>query len=227
MTAPRPRQLTLALAHEHSYRREDFLEGAHNTEALSLIERWPNWPSYLFVLKGPAGSGKSHLVEIWRELSGARIVSGAELDGLQSRDVLATGVAAVEGVDRIGARGLVALFHLLNRAHAQDVHVLLTCQEPPEHWAAKLPDLLSRLRAGVWAHLREPDDMILRQVMVKLLADRQLEISPDVLNYCLLRMERSLQSAGRLVAALDEEAMATNTGLSKPMAARVLRRLDG
>ena len=72
-TSP-PRQLALALGHDESLAREDFLEGPSNTAALRLVECWPDWPDRAAVLAGPAGSGKSHLAAIWADLAGARFL---------------------------------------------------------------------------------------------------------------------------------------------------------
>src|SRR5947207_10828791 len=44
VSAPRPHQLALALDHDESFAREDFLEGEGNATALALIEHWPDWP---------------------------------------------------------------------------------------------------------------------------------------------------------------------------------------
>ena len=74
-----PRQLALALAHEESFAREDFLPGASNADALNMIERWPDWPDRVLALVGPEGAGKSHLAAIWAEMSGARRLSARAL----------------------------------------------------------------------------------------------------------------------------------------------------
>ena len=60
---------------------------------------------------------------------------------------------------------------------------------------------------------------------MKLFADRQLMVDEKVISYCTMRMERSLEAAGRLVEAMDEEALARKSGLTKAVAARALNRL--
>src|SRR5690606_3640912 len=101
-----------------------------------------------------------------------------------------------------------ALFHLLNLARERAVPVLLTSRV----WASALPlrvaDLASRLRAARPVELGEPDDDLLRRVMVKLFADRQLGVEPSVIDYIAVRMERSLQGASAIVDALDRDALA-------------------
>ena len=66
----------------------------------------------------------------------------------------------------------------------------------PADWRVGLPDLRSRLRMATPVALGEPDDELLRKVLVKLFADRQLVVEKAVIDYLLVRMERSLARRG-------------------------------
>ncbi len=46
-----------------------------------------------------------------------------------------------------------------------------------------LPDLVSRLRAMRLVKLGPPDDDLLRRVLTKLFADRQIDVDPGVVGY--------------------------------------------
>src|SRR5712692_3055829 len=92
-----PRQL--ALAHEESFAREDFLEGPSNHGALALVERWPDWPDRTLAIIGPEGSGKSHLAAIWAVQAGARFLSARALGEANLPAALATGTLVVEDVN--------------------------------------------------------------------------------------------------------------------------------
>jgi chromosomal replication initiation ATPase DnaA len=85
-----------------------------------------------------------------------------------------------------------------------------------------LPDLASRLRAARPVRLLPPDDAFLRQVLVKLFADRQLFVSPPLLEYLERRMERSFAAAAALVRRMDEAALARGKPLSRQLAAEIL-----
>jgi chromosomal replication initiation ATPase DnaA len=61
--------------------------------------------------------------------------------------------------------------------------------------------------------------------MVKLAADRQLALGPDLISYAVLRMERSFVAARRLVAAIDARALRDKTRPTKPMIASLLADL--
>ena len=202
-----PRQLALALAHSRKLRARGFSAGRPNAAALALIDRWPDWPGRVMALVGPHGSGKSHLAAIWAEEAGARFLSMRErryrAASRDARDRCAGGRGFFGTVVRRGgavppsqscaAGGRISAAH---RAHAS----------PPASRIA-LPDLASRLRAIPAVTLSAPDDALLRAVIVKLFADRQLGVDENLVAYLVARIERSFPAARAAVDRLDREAM--------------------
>ena len=79
------------------------------------------------------------------------------------------------------------------------------------------------VEAGSWLAERvaAPDDALLRRVLAKLFADRQVTVDPGVIDFLALRMERSLEAAGLLVEHLDRAALAQGAPISKRLAAVV------
>jgi len=114
-----------------------------------------------------------------------------------------------------------ALFHLLNLAREDEAFVLLTGRSAPFNVAIR--DLASRLRALPVVAMAPPDDALLRAVLVKLFADRQLAVDEGVIGYLATRIERSFAAARRLVARLDDEAMRQQRPLTRAFAAEYLR----
>jgi chromosomal replication initiation ATPase DnaA len=220
-----PRQLALAFGHEVSFSRDDFLEGPSNSAALRLIERWPDWPARVVVVTGPEGSGKSHLANIWSNEAGARTLAARALDQSSVPAALATGALALENVSEDVDE--TALFHLLNLANEQRAHVLITARRPPGLWMIRLPDLASRLRALPVVELKPPDDALLRAVLVKLFADRQLAVDETLIAYLLTRIERSFAASRAAVALLDREALRQQRPVTRALAAELMPVLNG
>jgi chromosomal replication initiation ATPase DnaA len=219
---PSPRQLALALEHSESFARDDFVEGAANSAALALIDRWPDWPNRTVVLVGPEGSGKSHLAAIWAAAAGARFVSSRALHEVHLPSTLATGAVVVEDLAP-GSIDERALFHLLNLVREDDAFALLTAQTPPAGWKLATRDLASRLRALPTVKLAPPDDAMLRVVIVKLCSDRQLLPDEALVNYLTTHIERSFSSARDVIAALDREALRQKRPVTRTLAAEMLR----
>lgn len=216
-----PRQLALALPHAESFAREDFLTGTSNEAALAMVERWPDWPDRALALVGPEGAGKSHLAAIWAEIAGARRVSARALGETNLLSALSTGALVVEDAPaRLDER---ALFHLLNLVREEQAFLLMTARSPPVGWTVALPDLASRLRAVPLVSLSAPDDALLRALLVKLFADRQLAVDQTLIGYIATRIERSFAAARAAVEELDREALRQKRPVTRALAADILR----
>ena len=218
-----PRQLPLVLPHEAALSRDDYLVGGSNRAAFELLERWPDWPAPVVVLAGPVGSGKTHLVRSFQDETGAVVISAPDLSDAAVGHLVTAPATIVEdahlGVDN------TALFHLLNAARQAGKTVLITSRTWPASWKISLPDLMSRLRAATPVEILEPDDDLLRRVLVKLFADRQIAVDIGVVDYLVVRMERSLEVAMRAVEAIDREALAGRVKITKPLVGRVLENV--
>jgi chromosomal replication initiation ATPase DnaA len=217
-----PRQLALPLRHKERFAREDFLEGAANASALALVDSWPDWPARTVGLVGPEGSGKSHLAAIWAEAAGARLLSARALGDIDPPAALATGALAIEDLsaDDVDER---ALFHLLNLVHQEEAHLLITTRTALTGWRLRTVDLASRLRAVPMVELKAPDDALLRAVLIKLFADRQLNVDQSLVSYLATRIERSFEQARSVVAEIDRRALRLRRPPSRTLAAEILR----
>jgi chromosomal replication initiation ATPase DnaA len=217
-----PRQLVLALDHSTSFAREDFLEGPCNAPALALIESWPDWPHRVMALVGPEGAGKTHLASIWAEDAGARVMSARLLEHGDLPAALATGALVLEDIDPDGLDE-IALFHLLNLAREERAYMLITARAAPAGFLVETRDLESRLRAIPAVTLTAPDDVLLRALIVKLAADRQLTVDEALVNFLANRIERSFAAVRTAVARLDEEAMRQRRPVTRGLAAELFR----
>ncbi|RJT34316.1 hypothetical protein D3227_23820 [Mesorhizobium waimense] len=218
-----PRQLPLDLGHGTGYSRDELVVSGTNSQAAALIDRWPDWPSPVVVLAGPAGSGKTHLATIWQARAGAVRVDAERIEdciaGLGERPAL------IDDVDkaRIDEAGL---FHLINAVRGAGSTLLLTARRFPLAWGVALPDLVSRLKAAATVEIDEPDDLLLAGVITKLFADRQVEVEPHVVQYLVRRIERSLATAMRVVERLDRIALERKTPITRALAAETVSAMD-
>jgi len=217
-------QIPLDLSTEPASCREDLIESSANQTAIAMIDAWPNWPGSVVILAGPVGSGKSHIANAWLNM-----VSGEKskcVDVSRNLDPL---IASAEAgkcilVEDAGEKLVdeTSLFHLINAVREASTHCLITSRTWPAEWKVTLPDLISRLKAAQLVELEEPDDELLKMVMFKLFSDRQLLVDEKVIDFCVLRMERSLGSAGKLVAAIDAEALSRKSAITRATASKAL-----
>ncbi|HWK44385.1 MAG TPA: DnaA/Hda family protein [Stellaceae bacterium] len=214
------RQLPLDLGHDPAFGLGDFLVADSNQAAVAWLDRWPRWPAPALVLVGPPGSGKTHLACLWQARSGARRIAGCDLTPSRVPDLLGDAQAIV--VDDARQAGEQALLHLYNMIAERRGHALLTATAAPARWPIALADLRSRLVAAPLIELAPPDDALLGAVLVKLFADRQIAVGQEVVAFLATRLERSFEAARRVVAAIDQAALAAGRPVTVPLAREVL-----
>jgi chromosomal replication initiation ATPase DnaA len=136
--------------------------------------------------------------------------------------LLADGAVVVENLPG-AALDQAALFHLINLARETGGYLLLTSEAHPPSWNLSLNDLASRLRAMPVATLGEPDDELLRGLLVKQFSDRQIAVDEPTIAYMLTHMERSAAFARRIVETIDRTALAERAEVTRSFVARLLR----
>jgi chromosomal replication initiation ATPase DnaA len=214
-----PGQLVLDLPHRPALGAEDFLISRSNQAAADIVDRWPDWPHWAVVVTAPPGAGKTHLANVWRLRSGAAVFTARALG--EADVARACGALLVEDL-HAGIGNERVLFHLLNLAREHKLSVLLTSRRAPGELDVALPDLRSRLRALPVVAIEPPDEALLKAVLVKHFADRQLAVEPHVIAYVALHMERSMEAAAAVVADIDRRAMAAHRKVTRALAAEVI-----
>ena len=229
MTTKRPSagttaQIPLDLALEPRFGREDFLVGPSNEAAFEFVELWPQWPGQTLLLVGSEGCGKSHLAAIWAARSGARTLAARSLEKADPVALVQSGAVVVEDADH-GHFSEPALFHLLNLVRETGAWAILTARTPPDRWNVRIADLLSRLRLAPTVMIEPPDDALLRALIVKQFVDRQIVIDTSIVEFLIPRIERSFAGVGRIVEALDREALVRGRRITRAIAAAVVEKM--
>jgi len=216
-------QLSLKLGYRTAVDRDDFFVWSGNSEAVTWIDRWPNWPVPCCVIVGPQGCGKSHLVQVFAEQTRGLVLSADELLGGDAmRIAIESPAVAVDDVD-MTANLEVNLLHLFNALMELGHCLLLTAQSAPSRWNLSLPDLRSRLCAAPSVQISPPSDAMMDAVLVKLFADRQLVVSPESITYIVRHLDRTFEAARNVVEASDRAALEKKGRVTVPLLKSVIK----
>ena len=207
-------QLPFDFAHRPYLGRDDFIKAPCNSEALDLIELWPQWPSFALCIYGPEHCGKTHLTHIFEEIVATKTHSPYPLPRMEAKDINIDIIHLLFDknkclvVENINSEiNEEALFHLFNLYRDQGGFILFTSNVAPARLSIKLADLSSRLKMIPAIGINEPDDELLSALIIKLFMDRQITVSREIINYILVNMQRSFSYAHKLVEEIDNVSL--------------------
>ena len=191
-------------------RREDFMVSECNKNAFQMLDMWPNWLTPGVIIYGPKGCGKSHLASMWAEK--VKQYSGKP----QKVSIIDAHSINLRNVKRIAEenKSIVienlnpkinneALFHLFNIYNSEGRYMLWTAESAPSRMHFILQDLQSRLNMLPSVEITEPDDFMLKMLIIKLFNDRQIIISEDILQYIVNNAQRSFAYISALIEEID------------------------
>lgn len=216
-------QLSFNLDFRPAYGREDFFVGYSNEEAIVSIDHWPDWGvSPFLVIYGAEGSGKKHIASVWQSKSNALVLDAKTFPDMRLGDIIAeTPNIILHQLHLVlGDRQLEEkLFHIYNHyiGLTDKKHVLMTSRFAPSELDIVLPDLKSRILSSRNVRIKNPDDILLMQVLGKQLNDKGFQPTEDLLNYAVKLMERSWAMPKRLAETLNKMSLDKQRGLTKTM----------
>ncbi len=211
------RQFALPFPQAALYAADAFLPGQANAAALAWLDNPATWPASRLAIHGEEGTGKTHFLHLFAARYHAALLPA---EALRPFAPLPDAPAlAIDDADTIPDPR--ALLHALNTAAEQNKRVLLAGRIAPAYWGVTLPDLASRLRAITTVALAPPEDSLLRALLARALADRQLVVPERVQDYLLTHLPRTGGAMRAAAAKLDRLALASGGHITRAMAALV------
>ncbi len=226
------KQILLPLEARRPDRFEDFVPGENSAVLESLKELVITGGHCLF-LSGPAGSGKTHLLNAACNLASEQgrqafyIAPGrllpeaaAGLAGLDNMDLV-----CVDDIDLcVGQRPWEeALFHCFNRLREQSGSLVASSSSRLSALQFSLPDLASRLAWDLRLQIQPLDDPGKAEVMQRWAQAHTIQLPEEVQNYLLSRGPRSLTSLLQILETVRVAALSGKRKITVPLAREVLR----
>ena len=221
----RQQQLALAVQLRDDATLDNFLALAKTQPLLAALQAQltPTGEAVIY-LYGPAGSGKSHLLQASCHVAAAKTLylPLADLRRYPAPDVL----QGVEHLDRVCIDDIDAvlgdpeweraLFNFYNSARQHGCRLVVAGAAAPRALAVDLEDLRSRLAWGVVFQLAQADDEDKSAILQFRAARRGLVLAPGVANYVVSRAPRAMQELLQVLDKLDKASLTEQRGLSIP-----------
>ncbi len=202
-------QLYFEMPIKNSFGIEDFRVSNSNKLAFDLVCSLIKKEIFTGIIFGPPFSGKSHLCKILAEQVKNKKVITIEkikediLETIDSCDFLI--IENINNILEIDEENL--LFHAINFINQNEKQLLLTSQNSLSDINLNLEDLKSRLESMIGANISEPDDELMESIVIKIFNNRQLLITPLLLNYLMKRLDRSYKEINNFIEIIDKTSL--------------------
>ena len=206
---------------------------ARNAEAVAHAQQVAQGTATgLTWLCGPAGAGKTHLLQAICAAASERVRAGY----VPLAEVATLGVGVLEGFPHLGCLCLDdidqvagklewehAIFALLRELEDSGGPLVLAARAPPALLDWALPDLGSRCTAAAVLPLRVLDELEQQEALTLRARLRGFELPEETLRWLQRRFPRDMRSLYELLDTLDEAALAAQRRLTIPFIREVLR----
>ena len=213
------KQLYFEMPNKTALGIEDYIVTDSNSFAFDLIIKMVKGEINFGLISGPPYSGKTHLSKIliknasnYKALYIDRDYQNI-LDKFESLDIL-----ILENIDKVKYdKSEQDLFHIINLVKESNKKLLMTSRKSISEIDLSLEDLKSRLNSIIEAKIKEPDDQLMKLILIKIFNDKQLKINPNVIDFLMSRLVRSYESINLFIEKIDKFSLERGKNITIPL----------
>lgn len=223
--------LPIPLNFELTFNEFSFFGNEWLSKAIKPILSGQN--SQFMYVWGGTGCGKSHFLQalchdvnqintaIYLPLKILKSLGAEILEGLDTQNLI-----CIDDIDTIAGdkHWEEALFHLYNRIKdAEQSNLVISASRPAQQTSLQLPDLKSRLTAGLTIMLQELDDEQKIKILSTHALKRGFELPTSVSQFILNRVSRNMHELQELLSKLDQASLQAKRKITIPFVKMVLK----
>ena len=209
-------QRTFNFNFKEDYSSENFFVSHSNFDAYSQILN-KNTLLNSIILKGPAKSGKTHLGLVWQKNNNAIKYCNNDFKNIlnQNRNIFYD--------DLFSSLNEEYLFHLINHCYNNNLKIIICTEKSLSEYDFKINDLSSRLKSFNFVEIKDPDDQLLNNLLMKLLYDKQIIINNnEVFSFIIKRINRTYLDIYKFVEKIDKLSLEKKRVLTIPLIKELL-----
>ena len=169
------------------------------------------------IIHGPVKSGKTHLGLIWQNKNNAIIYCENDFNKIikEKRNVFID--------DFFEKLNEEYLFYIINHCYNNNLKILLSTDKYLSNYKFELSDLSSRLKSFNFIEIKQPDDELIVNLIIKLLFDKQIIVQNlEIFSYILKRINRTYQDIYLFVENVDKLSLEKKRELTIPLIKELL-----
>ncbi len=219
-------QLSFDFPFQDKYLPEDFIVSACNQMAFEFVSNYDcdcQTTPKIFAITSPKLAGKTYLANIWQKKIDAEFLNLKELEHTNLIGLIrAKRCYIIEDIDQIKNQEL--LLQIFNLVQEKSSFLLLTSSVNLNRVGLKIKDLNSRLKNIFNLEIKEPDDHLIKMLLIKNFAAKQLKISDKVVDFLAKNLQRTFAAIFDVVKLLEFYSLEKKRNITIPLAREVLKK---
>ena len=115
------------------------------------------------------------------------------------------------------------MFHVINHAINNNLRILIAIEKSISQLNIKLQDLLSRLNSFHFVEIMNPDEILMNNILMKLLNDKQISINnSEVFSYITNRINRTYLDMYQIVEKIDKFSLEKKRQITIPLIKEII-----
>jgi len=216
-------QLILKFPSQQAYKKEDFYVSPSNQEAYDFINSWPHWIKRIANIFGPASSGKSHLLSIFKNKTSCFQVDSSQLNEKIFFEFKTREALIIENLNENISEKI--LYSLWNIALQDNKYLLITSRKKITLYKFKLQDLASRINSSLIIGINLPSDDLIGVIIAKNFSDKQIKVKKKHIDYIIKRIDRSYEKISQFILTLDKYSLKKGSPFGLKMIKEVLKMI--
>ena len=202
-----------------SFNKNDFFVSESNFYAYNLLLSWPKWEKKILNVYGERNSGKTHLIKIFLQKNNGIILDPLKLKDYELEEIRFNENIILENIEKNLDENL--LYSLIDIIEKYNKFLILTSNKPLIDLNIKLKDLKSRLKNCLFAEIDKPDDILIKALITKNLADHQISIDSKLIDFISKRITRSYDKIREFVCTIDKISLKKK----KPINIKIIKEI--
>tara|TARA_B110000305_G_C19223701_1_gene531798 strand:- start:103 stop:762 length:660 start_codon:yes stop_codon:yes gene_type:complete len=206
-------QLIFKFPFKTRYYEHDYFVSSNNFSAYRLIESWPKWPGEWVNIYGPKGCGKTHLTNILKKkIDLIKILDAKKIDNEIISTFKKLDCLIIENYDQNIVEEV--FFSTLNHFKQLNTCVVINSHYPIKNVEFMLKDLKSRAKNFISIGIELPTDELLRVIISKYFSDKQIYLTPRVVEYIIKNIERSYEKVFKFIKEIDVLSLSSGKSIN-------------
>ena len=182
------------------YSEENFIQDTSNLEALNYLSKFPKWENKLINLYGEKKSGKTFLLNIFKNKKNFFYLSHENefeknFDSLFLKEKLIIDNISIDENK---------MFSLINNYILHNKYLIISSRVPITSFKVNLKDLKSRLSQFFLLEIKNPSDNLVYSLIMKFFSDNQVVIRKELIENIVKKIDRSYLRIDEFLTKLNQ-----------------------